>query len=74
MKMKDEFRKQLASYVMASFGLVAGLAWNDAVKSTIEYLFPANNGGWLIVKFVSALVFTTLVVVVSVFLNREKNN
>lgn len=74
MKIKDEFRKQLAAYILASFGMVAGLAWNDAVKSTIEYLFPANNGGGLILKFVYALVFTTLVVVASIILNRKKSN
>jgi len=38
--LRNEFRERTLSYVLAGFGLVAGLAWNEAIKTGIEYLFP----------------------------------
>jgi len=32
-------KQKIVTYVIAGFGLVAGLAWNDAIKSLIEYFF-----------------------------------
>ncbi|HLD34421.1 MAG TPA: DUF5654 family protein, partial [Patescibacteria group bacterium] len=32
---KQEIRNKVAGYIVAAFGLVAGLAWNDAIKALI---------------------------------------
>ena len=31
--------EKMFGYILTAFGLVAGLAWNDAIKSLIEYFF-----------------------------------
>jgi len=62
-----EVRNKIAGYITAGLGLVAGFAWNDAIKSSIEYFFPLEqNSLW--VKFIYAIVITLGVVIVSLYL------
>lgn len=66
---KKEIGNKIAGYITAAFGLVAGLAWNDAIRSSIEYFFPLEkNNLW--VKFIYATVLTLVLVIVSVYLIR----
>jgi len=66
---KNEFQKKIVGYVVAAFGLVAGLAWNEAVKALIDYLFPmSQNGLWA--KFIYAVIITLILVVVTIYLTR----
>lgn len=65
--LKKEFSKKISGYIIGAFGLVAGLAWNDAIRSLIEFLFPLKRETML-VKFIYALVITILVVAVSFLL------
>ncbi len=64
---KQTIRRQTAGYIVAALGLVAGLAWNDAVKGLIDYLFPLAKNT-LFVKFFYALVVTIIVVFISTYL------
>ncbi len=64
---KREVKKQLLTYIIASLGLVAGLAWNEAIKALIEYFFPASQNT-LLAKFLYAVGVTMLIVVVSYYL------
>lgn len=64
-----EVRNKIAGYMITAFSLVAGLAWNDAIKSFIEYYFPLEKNS-LLAKFIYALVFTMIVVLVSVYIAR----
>lgn len=66
---KDEVRKRTVGYVLAALGLVAGLAWNDAIKAGIEYFFPQDQNS-LRAKLVYALAITIVVAVVSFYLAR----
>lgn len=66
-KVKDEVRKKVAGYITAGFGLVAGLAWNDAIRSFIEELFPTAQNT-IIAKFVYAFFITIVLVVISAYL------
>ncbi len=68
-EIKREIRQKVSGYILAAFGLVAALAWNDAIKSIIEYFFPLTKNTVLI-KLIYALVITFLVVIVSVYLTR----
>lgn len=61
-----ELRNKLAGYIVAGLGLVAGLAWNDAIKSMIEYFFPLEENS-LLAKFIYAVLITLLVVLISVY-------
>lgn len=60
-----EVREKVAGYLLTAFGLVAGLAWNDAIKQMIELLYPLENNS-LMAKFIYAFIITTLVVIVSI--------
>jgi ABC-type Na+ efflux pump permease subunit len=66
---KNQVKDKIVSLIAAAFGLVAALAWNDAVKSLIDYLFPVSNGG-LIAKFIYALGVTILAVLLVYYLER----
>ena len=68
-KIKKEFNKKLFSYITAGFGLVAGLAWNEAIKSLIEYIFPLNKDTML-AKFTYAILITTALVVITLYLSK----
>ncbi|MDP3962324.1 MAG: DUF5654 family protein [bacterium] len=65
-KIRDEQRnvrmavreKMLAS-ITAAFGLIVGLAWNDAVRGAIESFFPPGEG--ILLKFVYAIIVTIIV-------------
>jgi len=68
-KAREEFRKTTITLVLGGFGLVAALAWNEAIKSFFEIFFPEKNGS-LIGKFIYALIVTTIVVIISLQLKK----
>ena len=68
-KVTREVRLKISGYLLTAFGLVAGLAWNDAIKSLIDRLFPVSDGG-LIAKFVYAFGVTVLAVLLVYYLER----
>ncbi|MGB3908123.1 MAG: DUF5654 family protein [Methanomethylovorans sp.] len=57
--MKQEVVEQLAALITAAFGLVAALAWNDAIKSLFAeggaLYFLASWGIWAYALFVTVL-------------------
>lgn len=62
--LKLEVVEKVSSLAAAGFGLVAALAWNDAIQSLFAALFPAQDGVWA--KFAYALFITIIVVIASV--------
>lgn len=66
-RMQRELRKQVFGYIIAAFGLVAGLAWNDAIKIAIEYVFPFSTET-IIAKLIYAIIITAIVVLLSIYL------
>lgn len=72
-KVTDEVRQKTIGYVMAGFGFVAGLAWNDAIKSLIEYLFPLDKNN-LAVKFLYAGIITVIIALVASSLTKASEN
>lgn len=67
--LRKELRAQSIGYIVAALGLVAGLSWNDAIKSVIDHFFSTAGGG-ILAKFVYALAITVLIIVLSQFLLR----
>lgn len=63
-------KKQAFSYIIAALGLIAGLAWNDAIKLAIDALYPlpANS---IAAKFIYAVAMTAIVVLASAFFLKE---
>lgn len=66
---RAEIQQKTFGYILTAFGLVAALAWNDAITNLINYLFPFEKNT-VIIKFVYALIITFIVVFVSMYINR----
>ncbi len=64
-----EVRERTLGYIIAALSLVAGLAWNEAIKGILQSLFPIQQDSWQ-VKLVYALLITFMVVFASIYLTR----
>lgn len=69
-EIQKEIRKKIAGYIVGGFALVAGLAWNDAIKTFIEAVFPRGSANTILAKFIYAFLITVLVVIVSMYVTR----
>lgn len=67
--LQREVRKQTIGYIAAALSLVAGLAWNDFVKSLIEYLFPLIQNT-IFAKLLYAVLITLIVVFLTLNLTK----
>lgn len=72
-EVRTEFAEKITGYITGAFGLVAGLAWNEAITETINYFFPFEKGT-VIAKFIYAFVITIVLVIVTVYLMRWFKN
>ncbi len=71
-QIKQKFREQTLGYITAAFGLVAGLAWNEAIKSIIDTIFVLGKSGvWA--KLIYAIIVTIALVVISYYLSKLIN-
>lgn len=71
-ELKSEFRARTFGYISAALGLVAGLAWNEAIKSMIEAIFPLAQET-IFVKFLYAILVTTMVIILIRYLDKLVN-
>lgn len=67
--LRSEFLKTMTQLATAGFGLVAALAWNDAIKDFIDHFIKAGSG--LISKLIYAIMVTLLAVLVAYFLGKS---
>lgn len=67
--LKQEMRERTTGYILAGFSVVAGLAWNEAIKSLIENIFSMNSNS-VVAKFIYAWIMTFIVVIAAVYLVR----
>jgi hypothetical protein len=65
MAVSKEVIDKIAALMTAAFGLVAALAWNDAIKSAIASLGLEAYGPWLY-----AIVVTILAAVVTLYIGK----
>lgn len=63
-----EVRGQIVTLLLSGLGLVAALAWNEAVLGLFRQLFP--QGGGLVYKFGYAVVVTIIIVIASIQLRK----
>ena len=65
---KIEFISKVTTLMAAGFGLVAALAWNDAIQSLFK-LIPIKNSE-VGAKFIYAIFITLIIVLVVYYANR----
>ena len=67
--MKKEIIEKIAALITAAFGLVAALAWNEAISSLFKaggaLFFLASSGPWAY-----AIVVTVIAVVATIWIGR----
>lgn len=67
-----EILEKIQTLLAAGLGLVAALAWNDAIQGLFIAIFGVQSS--LIAKFLYALIVTVLVVYMTVRLSRLINH
>jgi C4-dicarboxylate transporter len=70
-----EVKEKTSTYILAALGFVVGLAWNDAMKSLIDLVFPLSKNS-IFVKFIYAALVTLIIIAASIILTKqeEKND
>jgi len=70
--MKNEILEKFTLLITSAFGLVAALAWNEAIQDFLKTFGLEKYGPW-----VYAIIITILAVVITLFLgwlsNKTKN-
>lgn len=59
-KIHHKIKEQIRTLIAGALGLVAALAWNEAVKALFEKIFGDASG--LVAKFLYAIIVTIIVV------------
>lgn len=70
MALQNQVKERVTVLVVTAFGLVAALAWNDAVKSAFTAIFGTPDN--LIAQLAYAFVVTVIAVVVTLLLGQNK--
>ena len=65
---EKDVKEKMLTLILAGFGLVAALAWNDAIQTLFNVLFPKSEG--VIGKFIYAAIVTILIVFISSHLKK----
>ena len=68
-RVQSRFAERIVTLVIAALGLIAALAWDDALKHLFENLF--GGAGSLPEQFLYAGIITVLAAAVSVWLGRR---
>lgn len=66
LRIRKEVKEKTMGYILAALGFVIGLAWNDAIKTSIEYFFPLNKDS-ILAKLIYAFLITLIVVLATVY-------
>lgn len=65
---KGEVIEKLAALITAAFGLVAALAWNDAIKAIFKQLFGTAESVPAMLSY--AIIVTILAVIATIWIGR----
>ncbi len=66
--MQKEVIEKIAALITAAFGLVAALAWNEAIQEIFRLVFGEQSGIWAMLFY--AVVVTIIAVVVTIWIGR----
>ncbi|MCL2031855.1 MAG: DUF5654 family protein [Methanomassiliicoccaceae archaeon] len=65
---KLQFVTTFSALITAAFGLVAALAWNEAIKEAVKQVFGENSGLWAL--FIYAILVTVMAVIMTIWIAR----
>lgn len=64
-----ELLEQMSKLMTSGFGLVAALAWNEAIQDLFRTFFPQQPKGKIFASFLYAVFITAIVVIFTVRLS-----
>jgi hypothetical protein len=64
------FVEKVVTLMSGAMGLVAALAWNDAIRKLFERVFGTQGSGDITAMFIYAAIVTTAVIIVTYRLTR----
>lgn len=68
-KISKEVKEKTFGFIITALGLVAGLAWNEAIQSLIKFFFAIDKDSvW--VKFLYAIFLTLVLTLITMYLAR----
>ena len=68
-RIRKEVASKMVVSLLAAFGFVLALAWNDAIKSLIEKFFPIGSGD-VAIKFLYAILLTAAVAIIGYYVTK----
>ncbi|OGI25099.1 MAG: hypothetical protein A3J76_02615 [Candidatus Moranbacteria bacterium RBG_13_45_13] len=69
-KLHVYFVEKVVTLMTGAMGLVAALAWNDAIRKLFERVFGTQGSGDITAMFIYAAVITTAIILVTYRLTR----
>ena len=69
-KLHVYFVEKVITLMTGAMGLVAALAWNDAIRKLFERIFGTQGSGDITAMFIYAVVVTAAIVIVTYRLTR----
>jgi uncharacterized membrane protein YidH (DUF202 family) len=66
--MQKEVIEKIAALITAAFGLVAALAWNEAIQEIFRLVFGEQSGVWAMIAY--AVIVTIIAIVVTIWIGR----
>jgi uncharacterized membrane protein len=66
--MQKEVIEKIAALITAAFGLVAALAWNEAIQEIFRLVFGEQSGVWAMIFY--AVVVTIIAVLITIWIGR----
>lgn len=66
--LKLEILEKMTTLIAAGLGLVAALAWNDAIKGLFSIIFGKSSN--VAIMFLYAIIITVIVVLVTIKLSK----
>jgi ABC-type phosphate transport system permease subunit len=67
-RMKKEVIEKIAALITAAFGLIAALAWNEAIQEIFRLVFGEQSGVWAMIFY--AVVVTIIAILVTIWIGR----
>jgi len=67
-----KFSVKTAHYILAGFGVVTAISWNNTIKETVEIIAPTPKGK-MIMNIIYSLIITLMLIILIHILPETKN-